>query len=120
MVFSGLNWGEDMRKIESLQELAQLLAARRGYIVNLRDDRKKLHWAGCHAVEGMYTPSTQSSFSKTSKKRVNGSSPIIRWAGNLVGTVKGAYESESEPVPSKVCPAKRRTRVSETISEKKL
>jgi hypothetical protein len=45
-----------MRKVESFQDLAQLQAAGRGYILNVRDDRKKLHCADCHAIEGMYTP----------------------------------------------------------------
>ena len=42
-----------MRDVQDNLDLAQLQAGGRGFILNARDDRKKLHGAGCEAVGAM-------------------------------------------------------------------
>ena len=44
-----------MRDVRDNLDLAQLQNARQGFIVNIRDDHKKLHGAGCDAVGAMVT-----------------------------------------------------------------
>ncbi len=50
-----------MRKVDG-HELAQLKAGENGFVANMRSDRPKLHWVGCSAVEGMYTPKYEKLF----------------------------------------------------------
>ena len=42
-----------MRNVRDNLDLAQLQVGRRGFILNARNDRKKLHHAGCEAVGTM-------------------------------------------------------------------
>jgi hypothetical protein len=49
-----------MRKVEG-EELAQLKAGKTGFVANMRPV-PKLHWVGCSAVEGMYTPKYEKIF----------------------------------------------------------
>lgn len=42
-----------MRNVRDQLDLAQLQAAKRGFILNLRPDYKRLHWAGCDSIGGM-------------------------------------------------------------------
>jgi hypothetical protein len=44
-----------MRDVKDHLDLAQLQAARRGFILNARSDRKMLHCAGCEAIGAMVT-----------------------------------------------------------------
>jgi hypothetical protein len=42
-----------MRNVTDQLDLAQLQAAKRGYILNARNDRKLLHRSGCEAIGAM-------------------------------------------------------------------
>ncbi len=51
-----------MRDVLDHKDLARLLEEQRGFIVNIREDRKKVHRAGCESVGAMLTSAYQKVF----------------------------------------------------------
>ncbi len=56
----------NMRDVRDHSDLAQLQAAGAGFILNIREDRKMLHQAGCEAIEVMSSTAYDKVFFETS------------------------------------------------------